>query len=544
MQFVAEPVGTKHRVKLDISDVEIDNKDKLAPYLLFNGDTYKPISQYGKSPSDFDHIFRGANWLLANLQTNEQKVAIVKFFASMNYTIKNKMPTMMHGVPSFAEDLGKHYLALIDEVKMIDMFEHYARNMITLQDTSKFGTRPQDRDELTFKEPEMRELMVVALFCKFVSPIFGELIGNLPEQIGEDGKRKLPPFKESLVSSFLNNLLSTHFADLINKLQGYIRHIVDGMYGKEQDPAAIFTGLTPNTRTSIILSSLLVRNYVLCVLEVADSNIARYTDTMVRTLSQTQDNAAHKSQVKTRVGSKMSMGDEGSEMAQMEIDSLVSNGTMDGPIIISASIDGIIDARRQQHEITLAEFNECLKWYDSHPIYQTALNLLVATAVYGRELGGGRGIEMLRAKEYTKLIAMLQLMAINMGFYHLATILTASKATTVKLKVSIEEENFKRQAPVLTNYRNCRARFSDSRVTSNEIEWDKQVGDILTDLIQNIYLVNTPDWLLDHELPNQTIDGPKTMADIVGRNGDRVQITTAISEEMCSIILVNSAEIF
>ena len=544
MQFTVQQVGTRHRIKLDISDVKMEGKDKLEPYLLFNGDTYKPISQYANYPKDFENIFRGANWMLNHIHDDEPKEGVqgktaaekrelvVKFFATTNYTIKKKMPTMMHSIPSFAEELGEQYFNLIKEVGIVDLFREYAATNVSLQDTSKFGTRPQDTQELTFKGPEMRELMVVALLCKLACPIYGELINNLPEQIGEDGKKKLPPFKESLCSSFLNKTLGEYFAELINKLQYYIHHIVEGMYAKDNDAAAIFSGLTPLTRTGIILSSLLVRNYVLCVLELADSNIVRYTDTLVRTLSQTQDNTANKAQVKPRIGGKSSMNDEGSDTAQMEIDSLVSSGTMDGPIIIETSIDRVIDTYRQQHEITQHEFEECLAHFKNHPIYQTPLNQFVSVAVFGREIGGGAGIEMIGAASYTKLIAILQLVALHMGYYNLAAVLTASKSTTVKIKIPLEEENFRRQAPALQHYRNCRAIFSDSKATTNDLEWDKQMADILDDLTQNNYILNVPECLLDRPIG----DTGKILEDFIGHNGERIQMTTAVSEQACLLI--------
>lgn len=545
MKFVAHPVGQRYRVKLDISDVKMPEKEKLEPYLLFNGDTYKPIGQYAKEPQAFDNLYRGSNWLLAQIKDNDQKIMFVKFFASMNYQIKSKMPTLpkLEAVPNFARDLGSNYLELVKACNMLEIFREYARTQITLQDTSKFGTRPQDTKELTFSEPEMRELMVVALFCKFVSPIFGEMIANLPEQEDEDGKKKLPPFKETLCSSFLNPLLSEYFPDMINKLQNYISHIINGIYSKIVDQAAIHCGLTPNTRTSIVMSSLLVRNYVLCVLEVVDSNIARYTDTMVRTLVTTQDNTAHRSQVKSRQNYGAMSADESGNMAQMEIDSLVSAGTMDVTVIIEACIDRVIDTYRAQYEITLDEFHQCTKWFELHHIYPSPLNLMVACSVFGCEIGGGRGIEMIGAASYTKLIAMLQLIALKLGYFDLAKILTATKSATVKVEsaLTLEEENFKRQAPVLQAYRNCRECFAKSMILADDdkttkpiLEWDKQMSTILDDLTLNIYSTNIPPFLLDTEVNNNG----NTVEDYVGRNGDVIVPSTKITEQACLLISI------
>jgi hypothetical protein len=244
---------------------------------------------------------------------------------------------------------------MVEQANVVEAFRRYAYNNITLQDTSTFGTRPQDTNELTFKEPEIREVMVMAMLCKLASPVFGELINNLPEELDvESGKRRLPKYKESRCSGFLNAVLGKYFTTpidsdgrtLLDKLQGYILHIVKGLCSKHQDPAAIFHGLTEYTRTSIIMSAMLVRNYVLCQLEKNESNIIKYTDTLVRTLAQTQDTNAHKAQIRTRKAPGSMSNDESGNI-YFNGDGILLNANSKASELLACDIDKM--AKEQVH---------------------------------------------------------------------------------------------------------------------------------------------------------------------------------------------------
>ena len=545
MEFLVDTSTDTNKVRLDISDVEIENKEKLLPYLIFNASTYNIIKSHQKEPEAFQHIFRGVNFVLQHLD-NSSRAEIAKFFAHANFCVRDTLqkykekPQMMAGrsIATFVGELGEQYLDMVKNINLVEHFRNYTKTMIRMQDTSTFGTRPQDTRELTFNEDEMRETMVIALFCKLACPIFGEVINNLPEQIGEDGKRKLPRDKEARCVTFMSAINSEFFPDIIDKLQNYIHHIVNSLTSKNQDSAAIFYGHTTNSRTNIIMSSLLVRNYVSCELEKPESNIIRYTDTMVRTLVQTQDSSAHKSQVRTRKApGAMMASDDSNNTDQMEVDSLVSMGTMDGPILVKCAIEDVITAHRRDLEISRSDFQQCLDFFKEHPIRQTPLNKFMITAVFGREIGGGRGIDMVTSEPYTKLVAMLQLIAFNMGMIQLGNFLTASKSIETKVQITLEEENFKRQAATLSHYRSCREKFSKSTVVIGDQMWDKQMSEILEDMASSIYLINTPDFILDMVPEGQTEPIGSMFS-----NGDVIIPTVDTTEQACALINIACAD--
>lgn len=546
MEFKVAKVTGGNKIRLDVSDLSGKyDTEPLIPYLDFSASTYKIVHSYDKEPERFNYIANCVNYVFANIP-KDQQFEIAKFFAHANYCIKDTLGSFKdrphdqvgRSIVEFTRQLGEQYLELIKSTSLVEHFRNYTKVNIRMQDTSTFGTRPQDTRELTFNEDEMRETMVIACLCKLAAPIFGEIIANLPEHVKENGKKKLPHDKEARCVAFMTATLGEYFQDILDKLQNYIHHIVLSLTSSNQDSATIFYGLTPNTRTSTILSSLFVRNYVSCELEKSDSNIIRYTDTMVRTLVSTQDGSAHNSQVRTRKApGSMMASDDSNNADQMEVDSLVSLGTMDGPILVKCAIDDVVAGHRRDLDVTRADFQKCLDFFSEHPIRQTPLNMFAVTAVFGREIGGGRGIEMIDSAPYTKLVAILQLMAFNMGFVHLGNFLTATKSVEVKMQLTLEEENFKRQATTLSHYRACREQFSKSTISIGDQIWDRQMANMLDDMAYSIYMVNTPDYILD--MVPEGAEGP---IGSMFNNGDVLIPTVDVTEQLCAMVQIYSSD--
>lgn len=546
MHFGLDRSTGSNRVRLYIDELNVENKAQLEQYLVFNASTFSIIRTADKDPEGFDHIFKAVNYVFNKL-TEEEKIKIAMFFAHANYCVKDTLgkfkdksiDVVGRSIVEFSGQLGEQYLQLIKETGLVDKFREYCDTQIHMQDMGDCGSRPQDTKELTFTPIQMRETNVIACFSKLASPIFGEIINNLPSHIDENGKKKLPRDKEYRCVSLVRPLISEYFAEIQDKLQGYVHHIVTSLTSKEHDGAAIFYGLTTSTRTSMILSSLLVRNYVIVELEKPDSNIVRYTDTLVRTLTQTQNVAAHKSQVRTRKAPGSTLAsDDSNNVDQMEVDSLVSDGTMDGPILVATAIDDVVKAHRRQLDISRADFQKCLDYFKEHPFKQTPLNKLVITAVFGQEIGGGSGIDMNDNNSYTKLVAMLQLMALSMGYIQLAVFLTATKSNEVKMQLSLEEENFKRQATTLSHYRACREIFSKSTVSLGDQMWDRQMQVVLEDMASSIYYVNVPDYILEM-VPE---DSNEPIGSFI-ENGQVLIPDIETSEELCGLIQTYSQDI-
>ena len=523
MIFRPKVEGTQIVVYLD-PEMDLPERDAIEPYLTFHCSTYKKISNDGEKPEVWGAIFDATNWVLRNLSDVEQK-QVLMCFCNINSAIKHDMPKDQGplAISAFIESLGERYLKLINDLGLIEKFDSYSNAFIKMGDTSKFGKRPQDTAELTFQEPEMRKLIVVAYLCKMMAPVFGELMANIPSvQSVEDGKKKIERDREMKCVVLMNPIIRMHFKELIDKFQFYLKHTVNGCCSVDK-PAAIFSGYTPSTRAFIIFSNLLVRNFINVNLLQDDSNIMRFSDSIARTLVGTQDSNSNRKQVKTRVAYGASSGDEGGNIAQMEIDSIVSSKTMDVPIIVAASVVDVINKYLLRYDISWKEYEECLKFFEKHPIFPSSINRFVTCGFFGKDIGGGRGILTLDSIHYTRLVALLQMIVFSYGYKLFGHILTASPTTNVKVVQSEADSLFLLNYGTSYSYHNCKAKFEGGAISSNGREWDSQMKSIVDDLTKQYVVFNTPEFLWD--LMNED-----------DLNGKTIEISAEITGQMCAFI--------
>ncbi len=522
MIFRPKVEGTQVTVYLD-PEMDIEQRDTVEPYLTFHCSTYKKISNDGEKPEVWGAIFDATNWVLHQM-SNEENLQVLQCFCNINSAIKHDMPQNEGplAVANFIESLGERYLQLVDNLHLIERFDSYSRAYIKMGDTSKFGKRPQDTAELTFVEEEMRALIVVAFLCKMVAPIFGELMSSIPSIVGDDGKKKTERDREMKCVVLMNPIIKAHFKALIDKFQHYLRHTVNGCCGMDK-PAAVFSGYTPSTRSYIIFSNLLVRNFINVNLLQDDSNIMRFSDSIARTLVGTQDSNSNRKQVRPRVAYGASSGDEGGNIAQMEIDSLVSMKTMDVPIIIAASVEAIIGKLLLRYDISWKEYNECLDFFSKHPIFPSSINRFVTCGFFGKDIGGGRGILNLDSAHYTKLACLLQMVVFTFGYKEFGHILTAAPTVAVKLAPSQSDSLFLLNYGTSYSYHNCKAKFEGGAISSNGREWDTQMKSIVDDLTKQYYVYNTPEYLWDLMSEDDV-------------NGLTIDITASVTGQMCAFI--------
>ena len=541
MKFEPVPIGPQSAerkyfgVKLNIEDLDIEHKDKLEPYLIVHVRTYLVLCREGNKPERFREVLGAANWYLENRATDEDKKSIAQFYALAGMMIKEEMPKYVDNpreMLEFIKRLGQMYLTVVESCKLKDAFSEYAHNFVQVQDISEYGKRPQDTADLTFSLDEMYELMDLAYLCKMCAPIFGELILNMPDRYDGDGNKKYTLTKERRVSNFLTPLIQRYFLDVDEKTRYYVEHFVKTQCKDEAasgSSAPVFSGFITSTRVSWIMSTLLVRNFVGCDIERRDSNIVRYVDTMAHSHVITQNNTANRNQVRQRLSmSSMGSGDDSNNDSQMETDSVVSDRPLDVAIIVSTAVKRTIDDFLVERQITHAELDECVNWLMKHPVAITPLNHCMICAIMGHKIGGGRGVDLIKRENYTRLAALIQLIAFQMGMFEIGHAMTASKTGNVRILEGDDEVRFRNSYRTSFDYSACRNKFDASSRASNESEWDRQMQDICNDIVQNIYTYNTPPFILDHL---STPDCDMTLI-----NGRPIPTDVKIINEMCTFI--------
>ena len=160
----------------------------------------------------------------------------------------------------------------------------------------------------------------------------------------------------------------------------------------------------------------------------------------------------------------------------------------------------------------------------NHPVAQTQLNRFVLTSIFGDRLGGGRGIEMLGRKPFTKLACLLQMIAFNLGLREFGHMLTATKTGMCNVIKTDEEIKFELNYSTGFPYRTCKDRFASSSRASDGKEWDRQMKDICDDIIHNCYVYNTPPAIMD------------ALGEEAPSNGEAIPVEVEIINEACTII--------
>ncbi len=497
MRFKPVFVDGSFKVTLDFESFNPPERQLMEPWLTWQAKTYKKLDKEGDRPDVWNALFGATNWVLEKL-SSEQTLIFAKAFATMHRLIIERMPADGNRIQeaSVLDDVGKLFCALVRDLNLTEALHEYSLRYIKMGDTSQIGKRPQDTAALTFMPDEMRKLIVVALLSKMLTPIFGTIMSLMPNVVGEDGRSQLPPDRELRCVVLMKPLLETNFKELMSKFQFYLRHTVNGCCQTDK-AAAVFSGYTGSTRTDSIYANLLVRNFINIDLMYTDSNIMRFCDSIARTLVGTQDSASNKNQVKTRIPFGASSGEDAGNIAQMEVDSVQSSSTMDVPLLVAAAIPSTIRKYSLQYDITMGEFNSCLKHFAKNPVYPTPLNELMLCAFFGKDLGGGKGIRLLEAPNYNKLCCLLQMILFSQNLRDVGHMLTALPSAAARIVEKEEDILLKLNYCSSFSYKNVKQRIELSPASADGREWDEKVMTIVTDMLYKVYLFNTPPLIWD-----------------------------------------------
>lgn len=532
MRFEPIQLGNHFGISLNIEDLDIDHKDRLQPLLVFHT-KYTVLREHGNKPERFNTVLGAANWYLARAKL-ENKRAIAEFFAAARYMIAEDMPKVVNNASQllqFIRKLGEMYLNVVDQCELIQAFREYSLENVKVQDISGYGDRPQDSKELSFSLDEMYEVMDIAFLCKLCAPIFGELLTNIPDQFDADGKKKKTVTKESRISVFMDPVIRKHFAAVDEKMQYFVEHVVTNQCKNDevQNSAPVFSGFIIPTRVALIMSQLLIRDFVTVDIEKDESNVVRYVDTMTHNHVITQNTAANKNQVRQRIAvSAYGASEDSNNWSQMEVDSVISDRPLDIKIIVENSVSRAIDDFLIERQITHEELDKCVKYLMRELVMPTPLNKFLIVAIFGSKIGGGSGVDLIARKSLTKLTALLQLTAFQHSMFELGHMLTAKKSEQVRVVEGDEEIKFRNSFRTSYDYATCRERFDNSSKTSEVSEWDRQMSDICDDIVQSFYLYNTPPFILE-----QLVASDPNALEI---NGKVIPTDVRVINEACSLI--------
>ena len=315
------------------------------------------------------------------------------------------------------------------------------------------GQRAKDSAELTFHPPEVIDLMTITLLCKMLCPMFSTMMKNLSQHI--DSK-----LKEIQCANIFSRLFNRKYQFLIAKLDHYIEHTVNQV--TETSLSSLMHGYNSFNLTLYLKSQLLIRQFVNVELSIRDGNLMTYIIVSVKRAIRTVYSTINKLPTYSRKPITTKHEDDGNT-AQIEIDSMTSRKTSDTRMLISVAVENT-KKYLNLYGIDPEDYETVLAYYAKHPITPTPINQMLCSMFYSDDIGGGRGILYLKSPEYTKLVALLQmvLFQLDTNYQTLAHAMTMQQSSDQGVSSMISDGEFRLNGGATYVYRRCKQRLEAS----------------------------------------------------------------------------------
>lgn len=507
------------RAKLNIDDLDIQNKENLEHLLLFQISSYVKLTNIGKivnpeTPHDgplrddnWDMTFANVNQFFASL-TKEQQTILAQGFIMMHHTIqdffnKNFNPLQ---ISKTMREVASQLDAVDQEIDLMGNLRKYVDNNMVVGLYEGAGKRAQDSDKLTFQPEQVKSLMSITLLCKMLCPIYGAIITQVEKFV--DTK-----LKETHCVAILTKMYQRRCPELIEKLMHYISHTVK--QHSEESPSGLMHGYDDNSLSYHMYGILMVRQFVNVDLRVRNGNLMTYIIVSVKRAINTIRSAVKRNPTYSRkpITSKH---EEDGNTAQLEIDSMTSRKTLDVGPIINAAVDPAIAEYMAKYEIDNESYQQSLAFYNNNPITPNPINKDINAMFFSRKLGGGNGLLMLRGPEYTKITALMQLIifSLDVNYQELGHMMTASVADTA-IDTTINPSTFKVRVGSSQSYRAVKQLFDMNPYGIRGKDWDNHVQKITENITTNKYIYNTSNFLwnwLEEDNMNGKIFAPSDVS--------------------------------
>jgi hypothetical protein len=487
--------GPDSCVRLDISDLNIETTDTELKRLLdetkdlfiFKTSTYVKLKP-GRQDDGWNAVFGAINVFMNTLDTNE-KIELATCIGYMHDKIITWFKIHdqdMQELEPFIRELGAMLDLLDINIDLCTKLREFVVGHMPIGLFADAGKRAQDSEDLTFHPDEVIDLMTITLLCKMFSPIFSTLMRSLNKRI--DTK-----MKEIQCASIFSMLFSRRYKPLIVKLEHYIEHTVKQV--TETSLSSLMHGYNDYSLTLHLKSQLLIRQFVNVDLSIKNGNLMTYIIVSAKRAIRTAFSSINKTPTYSRKPIMSKHEDDGNT-AQIEIDSMTSKKLSDTKELISVAVD---DTMKYLHiyDINPDSYEEVLSYYRKNPIVPTPINQMLCNMFYADDLGGGRGISYLKAPDYTRLVALLQmiLFQLDVNYQSLAHAMTMHQSSDQGMSTMINDGQFRLSIGATDAYRKCKMRLEASPFGANGKDWDNHIQELTEHLLMTGYTYNTAPWL-------------------------------------------------
>ncbi len=414
----------------DKGETKIVNKhvEDVAPQMFeYSLERYTKLNKTsiveGRLP--INNVLTPVNKFIETLSIEDQRALAMTIF-NMHVQICQKFSTncKKSELDDFTYELGEFLITLDNEIHLIDKIARFVSEQVPLGNFQEIGTREQDTKELTFLEPDVHGLTVIAILNKILSPLFGvymNILRNKKELNCDLGY-------ELSCSFILSKILSKHYSELIEKFKNYIRHNIEKKNSFISSDSATMLHLTPNTMCIKMYAQLLIRSFVNVDLYNMERNLMSFVCRSI--LDATNSTAKNINEYRVFVRKPTVKHQDEDTSGYLDVNSSVSRVPFDTARITASAVYPTVKTCLATYAQIFSEedFAQSMAYYRQNTIVPNAWNRYLANAFYRNFLGGSQSIQMLRSTHFSELIACLQMIALKQGYIELAHMLTARKS--------------------------------------------------------------------------------------------------------------------
>lgn len=504
---------------LDISELDIPDKEKLDPLLTFAINTYVKLNRPKvvgdtviTTDDSWDVTFGSVN-IFFNTLSVEQRTIVAKTIIMLHSDVQEFMVNKeMIELNLLMQGLGDKLNQLDLEIDLCAKLRLFVIENVPVGLFKGAGKREQDSDELTFYPDDVLDLLTITLLCKMLCPLFGTIMKFVAKRI--DNK-----LKETQCVAIFTKLLMRKYPKLIVKLMNYIQHTIKAC--SNESMTALINGHDAYSLSYYMYATLLIRQFVNVNLGVRNGNIMVYIIVSVKRAVATFNSTILKNPTYTRKPMSVKGDDEGNQ-AQIEVDSMTSKKMCDVPALIACAVPQAIRNHLNLFQIDTDTFDKCHTYYKKHPLIPTTTNKYLNSMFYSQDFGGGRGILMLHGPEYMKITTALQLIIfqLDVNYAELAHFMSAVPAVTGSLETSIDDSIMTLSTGSSYSYKNCKERFERTAYGARGREWENHISRFVDDLKNTKYIYNTAPWIWN-------------WLDTENLNGKVIKPTLRVTEALC-----------
>ena len=497
--------GQKSVAYLDISDLNFGEKQETFQKILyFSMDSYGNLTKTKIVQTRIDlpqrlvdpwkDIFTFVNMFFAGISPAD-RMEIVKFYIQAKAEITFFKDRNVLQINDLKTKLATMLRELDQKINLCEKLFTFTRAKVPYTVMAEAGTRPQDTQEFTFRGEEILAITTLAVLTKIVSPIVAQILQWLKDKMNTR-------YKEVHCAAIYNYIIDDHFLVVMEKLKNYMLHIVKVKYDATNAASALMRDSDEETLANDIYCNFLARKLVTYNFDRAEgSDLMRFIFVTDKKAATTAMEQIAKNPLYERKPVIPSRHVDDGNMSKMETDSTYSEGSIVDIALAQAAVNLTIRKHLDGFSIDKEVYKEAVYWYADHPMVPTILSLNVCALLFRRDFGGGRGIRMLGAPDFIKIVTLAQMIIFKLNnTIELPFMMTALRAeatgnyasTTLRLNYSGSSA-----------YKECRARYAESAYTYKGREWDKHVSDVVDELSKCdfIYNVAIPIWQYYKHVP-------------------------------------------